>query len=300
MINVGVVLVVLYILMCGIYAYLIAWDMGSWQKGLFALAVCLALPGFGFLFLFFCDWIGRKKQEKNYIGFYIDNDYKRDELKYLREMDRDRELNKVSMSEALKLASYKYRRNMIMQLLNEEDTLQYLDVLQDALDNEDTETSHYASTVIMELQRKIQEELIEKEVFYEQNPSDREYAGQWEEILYKVLNSNLYDESNRKRYFAKYHRVSDKLLSVEMPEEIYLRNRINIAFQEENYTEGQKFCTKYLRLYPASEDAVLCQIQLCIRTKDAEGMQEFLDSLSGRPVVLTKKTLKYIRVFKRR
>lgn len=299
MINVSVVLIALYCMMCAVYAYLIAWDVGSWQKGVFALIVCLVLPGVGFLFLFFCDWIGRKKEIKDYIGFYIDKDYKRDELKYLREVERDRELNKVSMTEALKLTSYKYRRNMIMQLLNEDDTLQYLDVLQDALDNEDTETSHYASTVIMELQRKIQEELIEKEVLYEQDPSDHAYAAQWEEILYKVVNSNLYDESNRKRYFAKYHCVSDNLLSAEMPEEIYLKNRIDISFLEKNYTEGQKFCTEYLRLYPGSEDAVLCQIQLFIRTKDSKGMQDFLESLSDRPVVLTKKTLKYIRVFKR-
>ena len=151
----------------------------------------------------------------------------------------------------------------------------------------------------MELQRKVQEELIEREVLYEQNPMERAYALEWEETLYKILNSNIYDEQNRRRYFVKYARVSDDLLSDDLPPEKHLQHRIRILFMEKNFTAAQSFCSRYLELYPGSEDAVLCQIELYIQSKDSGGMAAFLATLSQRPVLLTQKTLQYIRVFRK-
>lgn len=297
--TVQLIILILYILLSGIFAYLLAWKASSWQKGIYTLVVCLAFPGVGFLFLWYCDLMEEKKKEKDFSEFFEGKQFQRDQLQFLQEPNVEKEVNQVPMAEALTINDYEYRRNMIMQLLNEEDTLQYLDVLQDALDNRDTETSHYASTVIMELQRKVQTELMEKEVWYEKNPGQREYARAWEKILYKVLNSNLYDEYNRKRYVTKYIRVSDDLLSENPPEKACLEHRIRVLFAEKNFTGAQAFCTSFLNYYPKSETAVLCQIELFIQTKDAEGMNHFLESLSGRPVVLTQKTLQYIRIFRK-
>ena len=291
-------LLILYFLICTIYAWLLAWKSGSWQKGICSFVMGIAFPGIGFLFLWFCDVLMEKRRYKNNVEFFFGDEFRRDELYFLREPDRERELNQVSMKEALKINQFEYRRNMIMQLLNEEDTLQYLDVLQEALDNEDSETSHYASTVIMELQRKMQEELMERELFYEKNREDLSGAGAWEKLLFRVLGSNLYDEYNKRRYYAKYERVSDELLAQEHPQEEYFRHKIEILFWQKDYTQCQEFCNRYLEEYPQSEDAVYYQIQLFIRTKDAENLKNFLGTLSERPVLLTQKTLKYIRIFK--
>lgn len=292
-------LLILYLLFCGIYAYHLAWKTGSRQRGFFAFVMGVGLPGIGFVFLWFCDVMLEKQKSKDYSEFYVNKEYNRDNLKYLRELDKKKELNQVSMKEALKINGFEYRRNMIMQLLNEEDTLQYLDVLQDALDNEDTETSHYASTVIMELQRKMQEELTMREVLFEKNREDLSCAREWENILYRVLSSNLYDELNKKRFLVKYDRVSDRLLQQEKPEESCFGHRIDILFMRKDYTAAQEYCTKYLNLYPESEDAVLYQIKLFIWANNADGLHRFLASLSERPVVLTQKTLKYVRAFRK-
>ena len=298
--KVWLILLILYFFLCIIYSWLLTMKGGSWQKGIFCLVIGIAFPGFGFLFLWLCDVAAEKRRYKDHKEFFSGDEFRRDELFYFREPDSEKELNQVAMTEALKINDFEYRRNMIMQLLNEEDTLQYLDVLQAALDNEDSETSHYASTVIMELQRKMQEDLMKKEFFYEKNREDFQAAKEWEQLLFKVLGSSLYDDYNKKRYFVKYDRVSDFLLSLEHPEEECFRHRIEILFLQESYTRAQEFCWRYLEEYPKSEDAVYYQIKLYIWTKDADGMQAFLESLSGRPVVLTQKTLKYIRVFKKR
>ena len=293
-----ITLIILYLLLCGFYAYHLAWKTGSRQRGFFSFVMGIGFPGVGFLFLWFCDVMMEKNKEKDFSEFYVNKEYSRDNLRYLQKPDKKKEMNQVSMKEALRINSFEYRRNMIMQLLNEEDTLQYLDVLQDSLDNEDTETSHYASTVIMELQRKMQEELTKREILFEKNPDDISSAREWENILYRVLDSNLYDELNKKRFMVKYDRVSDRLLRQEKPEELCFGHRIDILFMKEDYTTAQEYCTRYLDLYPESEDAVLYQIKLFVWAKDADGLHSFMASLSDRPVVLTQKTLKYIRAFR--
>ena len=297
--KVWLTLLILYVLLCLFYTWLLIWKSGSWQKGFCSFVLGISFPGIGFLFLWFVDALAEKKRFKDNMEFYFGNEFRRDELYYLKEPDREKDLNQVTMREALKINEFEYRRNMIMQLLNEEDTLQYLDVLQEALDNEDSETSHYASTVIMELQRKMQEELMEKELFYEKNRGDVIAARDWEQLLFRVLGTNLYDEFNKKRFFVKYERVSDEILSREHPDEAYFCHRIETLFWQKDYMRAQEICQRYLDEYPGSEDPVYYQILLFIWTKDAEGMRRFMRSLSDRPVVLTQKTLKYIRVFKK-
>ena len=296
---VWLILLILYFFLCMVYSWLLSLKSGSWQKGICCLVLGIAFPGIGFLFLWLCDVMVEKRRVKDCMEFYSGNEFNRDELYFLRKPDKEKDLNQVAMMEALKINQFEYRRNMIMQLLNEEDTLQYLDVLQSALDNEDSETSHYASTVIMELQRKMQEELMQRELIYEKN---REYpvaAREWEKHLFRVLGTNLYDEFNKRRFFVKYDRVSDQLLSQEHPEEEYFCHRIEILFWQKAYTRAQEVCARYLEEYPSSEDAVYYQISLFMWTKDGDGMQKFLATLSERPVILTQKTLKYIRVFKK-
>ena len=289
------IVVILYVLLSCFFSFHTACRSRSLQKGLLCLVLCLFLPGAGFVFLWFCDWLAEKQKPKDYSWLYVADDFHRDRLSYLQEPDREKELNQVPMEEALTINDFSFRRGMIMQLLNGENTLQYLDVLHSALGNEDTETTHYASAVIMELQRKVQEELIQREVRFERSPDNPDVAREWESLLYQVLKTSLFDAHNRRRYFPKYYRVSDVLLAQK--EEAFYLHRIQVLFLEGNYTRAEEFCRAFLERFPRSEDAVLCQLELFIKTKNAAGMRKFLKALPGTPVRLTQKTLQYIRVF---
>lgn len=299
MLMVQIIVIFLYIALCLAFGLYMTRVRHNWQLGLFYAVVSLVLPGVGFLFLWICHAVVENRGNREYSELYVDENFSPENLKLVQKLDSSKEINYVAMEEAMNVGSYEYRRKMIMELLGKEDTLQYLDILQTALLNEDTETSHYASTVIMELQRKMQEELSEKEIQFEKDPSNQQVAAEWEQLLYKVLCSNLYDEFNKKRYFVKYAKVSNQLLEACLPEEIFLKNRIYILLAEKNYTEGQILCERYLTCYPKSEDAILCQIECFIQAKDSCGMKKFLETLSSRPVLLTQRTLKYVRIFRK-
>jgi len=295
-----IIIVIMYLFLCLIYGCLLARQKVSWQYGLFGVVLSIVLPGVGFLFIWICDAISEHYKPKAYSELYIDRDFHADNFRILKDVDYEKEANYVSMEEALSVGTFEYRRKMVMQLLEEKDTMQYLDILQKALQNEDTETSHYASSVIMELQRVVQEELMEKEAQYAANPDDLTCAKEWEALLYEVLCSNLYDEFNKKRYFIKYADISDKLLEREKPEENLFKHKIQILLFEKNYTDANVLCERYLVCYPYSEDAVLYRMEVYIQARDTGGMKKFLQNLSSRPVILTQKTLQYVRIFNRK
>ena len=58
-------------------------------------------------------------------------------------------------------------------------------------------------------------------------------------------------------------------------------------------------CEKFLKEYPASEDMVVDFICFYIKTKDKEGLEQFLINLKSLPVVLSSYALQYIRFFER-
>ncbi len=293
-------LCLVYLVACGLQCKRIVDKTGNNQKASFFLVLGIFLPVAGPVFYLFCERIGSLYAEKDYADFYISRQFKQDNLGVMQRLNAREELNRVPMSEALRLSEPSYRRDAIIRLLGEEDLLQYLDVLKEALLNEDTETSHYASVVIMDLQQTVQTKLQQIEYQYNHNPDDPQCAQMWEQILFEVLRSKLYDDYSYRRCLAKYLDVSDKLLAVEVPRRKDLRHRTKVELMRRNYTAAQEFCTRYLNLYPDSEEAVLAQLRILMDTRDAGGMREFLRTLSQRPVMLTTKTLDYIRVFEKR
>lgn len=292
------ILVLLYVFMSCLYAYDRFWNYGRLQETLFSLLLCIILPVAGFIFVWIKDYYAEKKEGKDFSEIFEGNSFFRDELKVLKPIDRNKELNRVPMKEALVINDYELRRKMVMDTLMEDNTLEYIDMLKEALENEDSETSHYASSIIMQMQAKVQNRMTQREKEFERNPEDPEVMVLYERELFELLTSRLLEQDNLRRYFLRYKKLSDRLLEQESPEEEYIQHRLQVCFLEKNYTEAIPILDRYLELYPKSEDAVLCKIKLCIYTKDRRALEEFINSLSARPVILTQKTLEYIRFFK--
>lgn len=294
------ILVLLYVFMSCLYAYDRFWNYGRLQETLFSLLLCLLLPVVGFVFVWMKDYYAEKKEAKDFSEIFQGDAFFRDELKMLRPVDRQKELNRVPMKEALIVNDYELRRKMVMDTLTEDNTIEYIDVLKEALENDDSETSHYASSIIMQLQAKVQNRMTLREKEFERNPQDFEAMAMYERELFQLLTSQVIEKDNLRRYFIRYRKLSDRLLAREEPEEEYFLHRIEVCFLEGNFTEAQPLLDRYLELFPKSEDAVLCKIKLCIYTKDKKELESFIASLSARPVILTQKTLEYIRFFRNR
>lgn len=287
----------LYLAFCLGYAWLLARQAGSLQKGALGLVLGLALPGAGPLLLWFCDWRSRSGQTPDYRAFYRGSDFSPDDLRCLQSPDISAESDRIPLGQALQVSDRSCRRRMVMQLLDVEDPLAYLPVLRQALDNEDGETSHYASVAIMELRRKVQQQLDDAQARWRRDPRDREACARWEELLYQVLQTDLYDEEGRRRLRGRYRALSDRMLRDSHPDPACLHHRIRLEQQRGHTARAQQLCSWYRALYPDSEQAIRDQMTLCVAAKNDEGLQALLSSLRRRPVLLTAQTLAWVRAF---
>lgn len=295
---VQIILMILYSLICLFYAYEKRRNQANVQEICFVLLICFLVPVFGFLFLNIIDYVSNRSGSKDYSAIYRGERYCKDELFLLRALDYGAEVNQIPIEDSLKLNEYEHRRKVIMNTLKDEKAEEYIRVLKEALENEDSETSHYASTVIMQLRQKIQEAVIQKEKLYEDTPGILEYAISLEEELYRVIESEVYEKENIYKYYLLYEKISDQLLKQDKPEEKFFFHRIHVNFRQKKYTQMKDLCIHYMQTYPESEDAILSTIELCILTKDGAFLDEFLKVLPNIPVRLTQKTMGYIRFFR--
>ncbi len=272
----------------------------STQKALLRFVITFMLPVLGFLFLWFSDFCENRVKQHNSRAsefFLFEQEISLDLLKTINYAE---EINKVPMVEALQMGDYSFRRKMVVDTLREDDTLEYVNVLKEALLNEDAETSHYASSVIMDLQGKLQSALSKKEEQFYAEPENLSAAYAYEEELYKVIKSNVYDSRNLKKYYAKYKSVSNQLLGVALPGELCYHNRIEIDVETNDLEHAKEICDAYADAYPESEEMVADNLKLCIRLQDRKRMDNFLMRLKQMPVMLTAHSLQYVRFFEQK
>lgn len=291
------ILMVLYFLLCGAYALDNFYTEGSMQEAIFSFVVCFFLPVIGFLLVWMLSYYTRKGQEHDLSSVMKDGSFFADDLAILRPINREKEMNYVPMEEALSLNNYDFRRKQVMETLSLADTMANVETLRMAMENDDTETSHYASMIIMLLQDQMQTSLQQKSFAWEHSKDDRALGCEYEAELHKFLTGKLMDAQSLRRYYLAYVQLSDHLLQAQKPEEPLLRHRFEIAMSEGDLTTASLLAERYLELYPHSEEAVYEKILLLIRTRDREGLDEFCKSLSRRPVVLTRHVLDYVRFF---
>ena len=216
----------LYLFFCLLYARRTAARAESLQKGVFCLVLSLALPGAGPLLLWFCDHCARRTKPADYAEFYRGSEFCPDDLRRLQTPDLRAETDRVPMEEALLVSDLSYRRGMVMHLLDEADPLACLPALRRALANEDSETSHYASVAIMELRRKLQQQLDEAEARWRKVPRDADACAAWEELLYNVMQTDLFDRDVRRRLMQRHTALTNQMLRGSHPSEACLHHRI--------------------------------------------------------------------------
>ena len=227
------------------------------------LIIGICIPFLGILLVWICDYTMNHLSKEKYIQSEIEN-YN---FEYVQNVDLNNELNVVPMNETLSVNDYNLRRKSIMNMLQNDDLEEYLDVLHSALDNEDSETSHYATAVIIEMQNKIIDTLMMKKELYEKNITDESSIYEWNEALLKVINSGLFSEANILKYQFMYQELSNHILENQKVNENYFYERIQYDFKQKDYSHVYSLLLRYKEQYPASEDMILCFIQYYVETK---------------------------------
>ena len=266
----------------------------EWMLG-FIVVSLLPLIGWAFAFV----WPKRAiRNDGDEFGRYmakLDEDILVKGEDIFEKVNKRKELNAVAIEEALLINDHTTRRKIMIEVLKD-DATQYLDVVKKAVENEDTETSHYAVSAIMEVKRKLALAIRQLAEEFESNPDDIEVACDYRDALKKYMESGFMDEHTLRIYREQYIDVLGTIISKNDGDtgKDY-EEKILYEIRSGTYKEAEKTGHAYMHRYPDREDPYLHLTKFYYTINSPEALQRMIQAVKDSEVVLTNRGIKIIR-----
>ncbi len=210
------------------------------------------------------------------------------------EFNPSEELNVVSIEEALLINEHADRRRVMIHVLKQ-DAFKYMDILKKAISNEDTETSHYAVSAVMEIKRKLTLSMQELSVQYESNKRDATVLQAYGEVLDQYMNSGFLDEKTLRNYRVTYIQLLNELIGVDPGRESAYRGKMEAELELGLLREAESTAQLYLERFPQSEEAYLGLVKIYYHMRSYDNVQTVLDLLKKSPLILSNRALTLVR-----
>ena len=193
----------------------------------------------------------------------------------------------VPIEEALVVNSAKERRSIIMDVLND-NPKEYIEFLQKAGNNEDTEVVHYAVTAMVEISKENDYTLQNLERNYANNPDDIDVLNQYIDFLWSCLTQNLMQgqvEVINRELFSNL--ISKKIALVGEIND-YVRSVEN-DLKRGHFTLAGATLQKMKEIYYENEEYYLLELQYLASLGRGEDIKKLLNEIYERHIFLSSK-----------
>lgn len=228
--------------------------------------------------------------------------------------DEERETNVVSMEEALAVTDKESLRTLMLNVVRG-DVQNSLSAISLALNSEDTETSHYAASVLQDslndfranvqkIYRDIKD--TEKEIQTAEEEKKRELLqSQLEELVIlidymnPVLLQQVFTEMEQLSLAKQFDEVCEILYKKEpMRMSSHFFEAVALRLLEvKEFNLSEKWCERAVEMYPNTLTTYTCQLKLYFSNGNRDAFFATLDALRASSVVIDNETLEMIRVF---
>lgn len=194
----------------------------------------------------------------------------------------------VPIEEALLINSPKERRTIIMDVLND-NPKEYIEFLQKAGNNEDTEVVHYAVTAMVEISKENDYLLQEYERQYSLEPDNPIVLEQYMEFLWGCLSQNLMQGQVEAMNRELFSNLAQKKFASGGSITDYVRI-IENDLKRKNYTLASEYLRKMQEDYPKREEYYLLRLQYLASLGRGEEVQKLLNEVVDSQIFLSSKT----------
>jgi len=220
----------------------------------------------------------------------VDNE----ESEVLRKVDVEKETSIVPMKDALLLNNNQTKRKMLMDILKN-DSFGHIEILQTALKNDDTETSHYAATAIQDIIGRLHNSIHQMEFQLEKNPNDLTILTSFAQVIKQYLNIVFLDERSEKQYLYRYSQILERLIEIKPYEKEHYIEKINCDLQLDDLETAEKFTQIFIQNCSNEEESFFMAMKLYYILKDQLKFKEILQSLKDSSVRLSPQGLNKLR-----
>ncbi|MDO3411582.1 hypothetical protein QWJ34_17595 [Saccharibacillus sp. CPCC 101409] len=267
----------------------------SRREAAIRLAFAAAFPVIGFLFPLFRrmapeDGDLREAKLESLLNASAPEEPGR--LAELREPER--EVNIVPLEEALLIGDLASRRRTMIELLNG-DATRNLETIKLAVSNEDTETSHYAVSALVEIKRKLNRSLQELSVQYEFSRQDPVFLKNYAGVLHDYIRSGFLDDDTMQRLRFDLAGVLQLRIEADPGSFDAYEEKVAAELELHNYAAAETAARIFAERFPGREEPYLLLLNLYYSMRAPALFQETLLSLKRSDTRLTSRGLKSVR-----
>lgn len=206
----------------------------------------------------------------------------------------EKEINLVPIQDALLLNDNKIKRKLLIHSLKE-NSIQNPSVLEKALKNEDSETSHYAATAIMEMKRKLLNRIQMLEEELAENPDDAETLSSYAGVIQEYLQKGFLDEGAYKEYQTLLSSVLEQILESGHGTKQHYIDKINVDLELHQYKKANFYSERFMENFGDDEMAYIMAMKLHYTLKNPSRLQDIISLLKQHSVRLSPQGLSIIR-----
>lgn len=237
------------------------------------------------------------KTDPSYFPSYMDkqmNDLTVELKGVQQSIRKDKELNVISIEEVLLINDYTTRRRVLIDVLKE-DALKYIDILKNAVLNEDSETSHYAVTAITEVKRELTILLQQLAVKYSEAPTDPKIANTYADVVKEYLRSGFLDERTTRQYQILYTQILGNIISSQAATEVTFENKINMEIALKDYPIAEITAKQFITAFPLCEIGYIKLMEIYFELRSYNRLKEKIHQLKTTPIILSNQAMTLIR-----
>lgn len=194
----------------------------------------------------------------------------------------------IPLEEALIVNSAKERRKLIMDVLND-NPKEYIEFLQKAGDNDDTEVVHYAVTAMVEISKENDYMLQKLETQYAKNPDDFTVITEYSDFLWMCLEQKLMQGQVETMNRLLFSELLNKKLKEKKSAPDYIR-LIKNALKLKNFTDAKDAIDAFSEFLPDSEDLILLKLEYFASLGRGEDIKKLLHETKEKNLYLSRTT----------
>lgn len=213
--------------------------------------------------------------------------------------EEDRERNLVPLEEAIEITDTDNLRGLMMNVVRG-DIQKSLASIMLALNSEDTETAHYAASVLQDALNNFRANVQKQyNLIMEENSEQIELAEALIDYMDQVLVQHVFTDMEQERYVGILGEICELLYNKDRARMTSARyEAVSLRYLElEDFDNSEKWCERAEYHYPNTLATYSCLLKLYFNSGQKRKFFEVIDELKHSSVVLDHEMLELIRVF---
>ena len=200
-------------------------------------------------------------------------------------VDEKRSDRTVPIEEALLINSAREKRSLIMDILNE-NPRDYVEFLQKAGNNDDTEVVHYAVTAMVEIAKENDYTFQMLEAEYSSDPQSLDVLSRYCDFLWDCLTKNLMQGQLEVMNRALFSKLINEKLELEESLEDYCRLVKNELVRKDTDC-ARSALERMERDWSQTEEYVLLKIEYLALMNKGKEIKRFIKKVNGSHIFLS-------------